>query len=92
MKRRHTSNDFYLINRAELGRKTAIHEAGPMPSSAGKPLFMKLDMRLRFISAISKNICHRFFFRFLLKNSIATFNQLDVYANLMIVVIIVLLK
>jgi len=28
MKRRHTSNDFYLINRAELGRKTAIHEAG----------------------------------------------------------------
>ncbi len=28
MKRRHTSNDFYPINHAELSRKTAIHEAG----------------------------------------------------------------
>jgi hypothetical protein len=28
MKRRHTSNDFYPINPAELSRKTAIHEAG----------------------------------------------------------------
>lgn len=28
MKRRHTSNDFYPVNHAELSRKTAIHEAG----------------------------------------------------------------
>ena len=28
MKRRHTSNDLYPINHAELSRKTAIHEAG----------------------------------------------------------------
>ena len=28
MKRRHTSNDFYSVNHAELSRKTAIHEAG----------------------------------------------------------------
>jgi len=28
MKRRHTSNDFYPVNSAELSRKTAIHEAG----------------------------------------------------------------
>ena len=28
MKRRHTSNDFYPINHAELSRKTAVHEAG----------------------------------------------------------------
>ena len=28
MKRRHTSNDFFPINHAELSRKTAIHEAG----------------------------------------------------------------
>jgi hypothetical protein len=28
MKRRHTSNDFYPINHAELSRRTAIHEAG----------------------------------------------------------------
>jgi len=28
MKRRHTSNDFYPKNHAELSRKTAIHEAG----------------------------------------------------------------
>jgi hypothetical protein len=28
MKRRHTSNDFYPINHAELSKKTAIHEAG----------------------------------------------------------------
>ena len=28
MKRRHSSNDFYPINHAELSRKTAIHEAG----------------------------------------------------------------
>ena len=28
MNRKHTSNDFYPINHAELSRKTAIHEAG----------------------------------------------------------------
>jgi hypothetical protein len=28
MKRRHSSNDFYPINHAELSRKTAVHEAG----------------------------------------------------------------
>ena len=77
MKRRHTSNDFYPINHAELSRKTAIHEAGHAAA-------IYLGNKQKQLPPV--------FFRYLLKNSIATFYRLDVYANHMILVIIVLLK